>query len=157
MQCPHCHKNFSRVVDSRPAENGQVIRRRRECENCNYRYTTFERIEQTPLLVIKNNGNREEFNHEKILRGIIRSAEKRPVSMSEMTSIADKVENQIRSLGENEVSSQLIGEYVMKELVNVDDIAYIRFASVYRQFKDMTVFYNELKEVLQKDHKNIDK
>ncbi|CAI2659707.1 transcriptional regulator NrdR [Apilactobacillus apinorum] len=154
MQCPHCHKNSSRVVDSRPAENGQVIRRRRECENCNYRYTTFERIEQTPLLVIKNNGNREEFNHEKILRGIIRSAEKRPVSMDAMTSIADKVENKIRSLGENEVSSQLIGEYVMKELVNVDDIAYIRFASVYRQFKDMTVFYNELKEVLDKDHKN---
>ena len=154
MQCPHCHKNSSRVVDSRPDENGQVIRRRRECENCNYRYTTFERIEQTPLLVIKNNGNREEFDHEKILRGIIRSAEKRPVPMDAMTSIADKVENRIRSLGENEVSSQLIGEYVMKELVNVDEIAYIRFASVYRQFKDMTVFYNELKEVLDKDQKN---
>ncbi|AYF92691.1 transcriptional regulator NrdR [Apilactobacillus bombintestini] len=153
MQCPHCHNNSSRVIDSRPAENGQVIRRRRECENCNYRYTTFERIEQTPLLVIKNNGNREEFNHEKILRGIIRSAEKRPIPMDKMTAIADKVENKVRSLGENEVSSQLIGEYVMKELVNVDDIAYIRFASVYRQFKDMTVFYNELKEVLDKDQK----
>ncbi|UQS85266.1 transcriptional regulator NrdR [Apilactobacillus apisilvae] len=156
MQCPHCHKNSSRVVDSRPTENGQVIRRRRECEKCGYRYTTFERIEQTPLLVVKNNGNREEFNREKILRGIIRSAEKRPVSMDSMKEIVDNVESKIRSMGENEIPSQSIGEYVMKELVNVDEIAYIRFASVYRQFKDMTVFYNELKEVIDKDHQKND-
>ncbi|TPR14045.1 transcriptional regulator NrdR [Apilactobacillus timberlakei] len=157
MQCPHCHKNSSRVVDSRPTENGQVIRRRRECEKCGYRYTTFERIEQTPLLVVKNNGNREEFNREKVLKGIIRSAEKRPVSMDSMKTIVDNVESKIRAMGENEIPSQSIGEYVMKELVNVDEIAYIRFASVYRQFKDMTVFYNELKEVLDNDHQKSQK
>ncbi|MCK8624231.1 transcriptional regulator NrdR [Apilactobacillus sp. TMW 2.2459] len=157
MQCPHCHKKSSKVIDSRPTENGRVIRRRRECENCGYRYTTFERIEETPLLVIKSNGNREEFNREKILKGIIRSAEKRPVPMIEMTKIVDHVENKIRSAGDNEVSSQLIGSYVMNELADIDEISYIRFASVYRQFKDMTVFYNELKGVLEKDKKKRDK
>ncbi|MCL0318449.1 transcriptional regulator NrdR [Apilactobacillus xinyiensis] len=157
MQCPHCHKKSSKVIDSRPTENGRVIRRRRECENCGYRYTTFERIEETPLLVIKSNGNREEFNREKILKGIIRSAEKRPVPMIEMTKIVDHVENKIRSAGDNEVSSQLIGSYVMNELADIDEISYIRFASVYRQFKDMTVFYNELKGVIEKDKKKRDK
>ena len=151
MRCPHCHKNGSRVIDSRQTDNGSVIRRRRKCENCGFRYTTFERIEKTPLLVIKNNGTREEFNRKKILRGIIRSAEKRPVPMSKMIKIVDRVENKIRSLGVTEVSSRKIGEYVMHELSQVDEIAYIRFASVYRQFKDMTEFYHELKEVMDKD------
>ena len=151
MQCPHCHHNGSRVVDSRPTADGRVIRRRRECENCGFRFTTFERVEVTPLLVIKKNGTREEFNREKILRGIIRSAEKRPVGMDVMTNIVDEVENKIRALGVNEISSQLIGEYVMNRLVDVDEIAYIRFASVYRQFKDTGVFFNELKDMLAKD------
>lgn len=151
MQCPHCHHNGSRVVDSRPTDDGRVIRRRRECENCGFRFTTFERVEVTPLLVIKKNGTREEFNREKILRGIIRSAEKRPVGMDVMTNIVDEVENKIRALGVNEISSQLIGEYVMNRLVDVDEIAYIRFASVYRQFKDTGVFFNELKDMLDKD------
>ncbi|MBT9672759.1 transcriptional repressor NrdR [Secundilactobacillus kimchicus] len=154
MQCPHCHHNGSRVVDSRPTDEGRVIRRRRECENCGFRFTTFERIEVTPLLVIKKNGTREEFNREKILRGIIRSAEKRPVGMTVMTKIVDEVENEIRSLGENEVSSQLIGEYVMKRLADIDEISYIRFASVYRQFKDMSVFLEELQDVMKKDKKS---
>ncbi|KRL46444.1 transcriptional regulator NrdR [Levilactobacillus spicheri DSM 15429] len=105
----------------------------------------------TPLLVIKKNGTREEFNREKILRGIIRSAEKRPVGMDAMTQIVDEVENKIRALGVNEISSQVIGEYVMNRLVDVDEIAYIRFASVYRQFKDTGVFFNELKDILDKD------
>ncbi|KRK49215.1 transcriptional regulator NrdR [Secundilactobacillus kimchicus JCM 15530] len=108
----------------------------------------------TPLLVIKKNGTREEFNREKILRGIIRSAEKRPVGMTVMTKIVDEVENEIRSLGENEVSSQLIGEYVMKRLADIDEISYIRFASVYRQFKDMSVFLEELQDVMKKDKKS---
>ncbi|QBP18676.1 transcriptional repressor NrdR [uncultured bacterium] len=151
MRCPHCHKNGSRVIDSRPTDGGSVIRRRRKCENCGFRYTTFERIEKTPLLVIKKNGTREEFNREKILRGIIRSAEKRPIPMSKMISIVDHVENKIRSLGLTEVSSRRIGEYVMHELSSVDEIAYVRFASVYRQFKDMTEFYHELKEVMDRD------
>ena len=153
MKCPHCHKNSSRVIDSRPTDGGNVIRRRRQCENCGFRFTTFERVERTPLLVIKNNGSREEFNRNKILRGIIRSAEKRPVPMSKMIQIVNRVEHKIRSLGVTEVSSRRIGEYVMKELSSVDEIAYIRFASVYRQFKDMTEFYHELKEVINRDKK----
>ncbi|ATO44058.1 transcriptional regulator NrdR [Loigolactobacillus coryniformis] len=151
MQCPRCHHNGSRVVDSRPTDEGRVIRRRRECENCNFRFTTFERVEQTPLLVIKKNGTREEFNREKILRGLIRSAEKRPVTMEQMTQIVDEVENKIRALGENEVASQVIGEYVMTLLADVDEITYIRFASVYRQFKDVNVFLKELNDMVDRD------
>ncbi|MSE04981.1 transcriptional repressor NrdR, partial [Lactobacillus salivarius] len=132
MKCPNCHKNGSRVVDSRPADNGHAIRRRRECEQCGYRFTTFERVEVTPLLVIKKNGTREEFQREKLLRGIVRAAEKRPVGIDEITEIVDKVENKLRSVGGTEVSSQLIGEYVMKILADVDEVAYIRYASVYR-------------------------
>ncbi|WP_281164816.1 transcriptional regulator NrdR [Liquorilactobacillus sicerae] len=154
MRCPHCQHNGSRVVDSRPTDDGKVIRRRRECEACGFRFTTFERIEETPLLVIKKNGEREEFSRDKILRGIIRSAEKRPVGMDKITQIVDQVETKIRSLGENEVSSQLIGEYVMGLLADVDEISYIRFASVYRQFKDMSVFMKELKEMMARDKKN---
>lgn len=151
MLCPHCHQNSSRVIDSRPTDEGRVIRRRRECENCQFRFTTFERVEQTPLLVIKKNGTREEFNRDKLLRGLIRAAEKRPVTMEQMTEIVDEVENKIRALGENEVSSQAVGEYVMAVLPSVDEIAYIRFASVYRQFKDMNVFMAELQEMMKKE------
>ncbi len=147
MHCPRCHHNGSRVVDSRPTDEGRVIRRRRECESCGFRFTTFERVEQTPLLVIKKNGTREEFNREKILRGLIRSAEKRPVTMEQMTQIVDEVENKIRALGENEVASQVIGEYVMERLADVDEIAYIRFASVYRRFKDIASFEKELSDI----------
>lgn len=151
MRCPRCHHNNSRVIDSRQADDGRAIRRRRECENCSYRFTTFERIEAAPLLVIKKNGDREEFNRDKILRGLIRSAEKRPVAMEQMVQIVDNVENRVRSLGgENEVSTTLIGEYVMEDLVNLDEIAYIRFASVYRQFKDMSVFLKELQDIVDK-------
>ena len=150
MQCPKCHPNNSRVVDSRQADDGRVIRRRRECENCGYRFTTFERIEEAPLLVIKKNGAREEFNREKILRGLIRSAEKRPVTMDQMETIVDHVESRVRALGENEISTTQIGEYVMEDLVDLDEIAYIRFASVYRQFKDMSVFLKELQDIVEK-------
>ena len=140
MQCPKCHHNNSKVVDSRQADDGRTIRRRRECENCGFRFTTFERIEETPLLVIKKNGTREEFNREKVLRGLVRSAEKRPVTMDQMEKIVDQVERKIRESGESEIPTNLIGEYVMEYLVDLDEIAYIRFASVYRQFKDMSVF-----------------
>ena len=153
MQCPHCHHNSSRVVDSRPTDGGAAIRRRRECENCGFRFTTFERVEQTPLLVIKKNGTREEFSREKILRGLIRASEKRPVTMDQMRHIVEQVENKLRAIGENEVSSQTIGEQVMGLLADVDDVAYIRFASVYRQFKDMSVFMKELKEMMNREHK----
>lgn len=151
MKCPHCGNNGSRVVDSRPTDEGRVIRRRRECEKCGFRFTTFERVEATPLLVIKKNGSREEFDRDKILKGIVRAAEKRPLNVEQMTDMVDKVENKVRSLGESEISSQIIGEYVMNILVDLDEIAYIRFASVYRQFKDMHVFLDELQDMMKKD------
>lgn len=150
MQCPRCQYNGTRVVDSRPADEGRAIRRRRECENCRYRFTTFERIERIPLLVVKKNGDREEFNREKLLRGIIRSCEKRPVPMDQIEKIVSEIENDVRNLGDNEVSSTVIGEYVMSKLAKVDDVAYIRFASVYRQFKDIDVFMEEMKELERK-------
>lgn len=151
MKCPHCHKNGSRVVDSRPADDGHAIRRRRECENCGYRFTTFERIEAAPLLVVKKNGLREEFNREKIMRGVMRAAEKRPVPMDDIQNLVDQVESKVRAAGSNEVSSQLIGGYVMDLLAKVDDVAYIRFASVYREFKDMGAFVNELQELMARE------
>ena len=148
MICPHCHKNGSRVIDSRPSEDGTCIRRRRECANCGFRFTTFERYEETPLLVVKKDGTRQELNRQKILNGLVRSAEKRPVSMEQLTKIPDKVESQVRRLGETEVSSQLIGKYVMTELKAVDEVSYIRFASVYRQFKDVDAFMSELQTMI---------
>lgn len=153
MKCPHCHRNGSRVVDSRPSEDGTFIRRRRECIHCGFRFTTFERYEQTPLLVIKKDGTHQEFSRQKILNGIVRSAEKRPISMERLTKMTDKVEKKVRSLGENEISSQLIGKYVMNELKGVDEVAYIRFASVYRQFKDVDAFMSELEAMVKDEHK----
>src|SRR5699024_175696 len=135
MQCPRCQHNGTRVVDSRPADDGRAIRRRRECESCHFRFTTFERLEQAPLLVVKKNGNREEYNREKLLRGVVRACEKRPIAMEQLEQLVDEVGHQARSLGENEISSTLIGEFVMEKLAVLDEIAYIRFASVYRQFK----------------------
>ena len=154
MQCPRCHHNDTRVVDSRPTAEGQAIRRRRECEKCGFRFTTFERVEVAPLLVIKKDVNLEEFSLENILRGIISSAEKRPVTMQQIKTVVDKDESMVLELGENEISSQLIGEYVMNELADVDEIAYIRFASVYRQFKDMSVFLDEMKEMVERDKRS---
>jgi transcriptional repressor NrdR len=137
-------------VDSRPADDGKAIRRRRECENCLFRFTTFERIEQSPVLVVKKNGNREEFSREKLLRGIRRACEKRPVAAAAQEKIVNKVEYKIRDNGANEVPSTKIGEYVMEELAELDDVAYIRFASVYRQFKDIGVFMQEMQELEKK-------
>ena len=156
MKCPHCHQNGSRVVDSRPSEDGSFIRRRRECVHCGFRFTTFERYEETPLLVVKKDGTRQEFSRQKILNGIVRSAEKRPVSMERLTKLTDKVEKKVRSLGENEISSQLIGKYVMNELKDVDEVAYIRFASVDRQFKDVDAFMSELETMVKTEHKSND-
>ena len=147
MKCPRCAHNGSRVIDSRPSDEGTAIRRRRECENCGYRFTTYERIEQTPLLVVKKNGDREEFDHSKILRGIHRAFEKRPFSAKEQDEIVNRVETKIREEGLREIQSEEIGEYVMNELAQVDDVAYIRFASVYRQFQDIDVFMEEMRNI----------
>ena len=150
MICPHCRQEGSRVIDSRPADDGSSIRRRRECPNCGFRFTTFERYEEIPLLVIKKDGSREPFNRQKLLNGLIRSAENRPVGMQTLTEIADKVESQARRLGETEISTQAIGEFVMNELKPVDEIAYIRFASVYREFKDVEAFRKEIESMEKK-------
>ncbi|HIW69791.1 MAG TPA: transcriptional regulator NrdR [Candidatus Limosilactobacillus merdipullorum] len=153
MICPHCHHDGSHVVDSRPSEDGTFIRRRRECSNCGFRFTTFERYEEQPLLVVKKNGARQQFDRKKILNGLVRSAEKRPVSSEQLTKIANSVENKVRARGENEVSTKVIGEYVMDELKSVDEVSYIRFASVYRQFKDVDAFMNELESMIQHNKK----
>ena len=147
MQCPRCKFNGSRVIDSRPADDGRSIRRRRECDECGYRFTTFERLEKAPILVIKRNGNREAFSREKLLNGLVRSAEKRPIPLSQLEQIVNEVEHKINHEGENEISSMLIGEMVMDYLAKIDDIAYIRFASVYRQFTDRKMFLKELERM----------
>ena len=147
MRCPRCANNGSRVVDSRPSDEGMTIRRRRECEKCEYRFTTYERIEVTPLLVVKKNGDREEFDRSKILRGIHRAFEKRPFSAEEQEDVVNRIETKIRETGLREIHSENIGEYVMNELAQVDDVAYIRFASVYREFQDINVFMEEMRNI----------
>ncbi|MGM9985641.1 MAG: transcriptional regulator NrdR [Bacillaceae bacterium] len=152
MRCPSCFHNGTRVLDSRPIDDSRSIRRRRECEECQYRFTTFERVEEIPIVVVKKQGTREEFSKEKIIRGLIKACEKRPVSLRQLEEITENVQRDIRSSGIQEIQSQEVGELVMKYLSKVDDVAYVRFASVYRQFKDLNVFIDELKELLGKDH-----
>ena len=150
MRCPACQYNGTRVIDSRPVDDNKEIRRRRECESCGFRFTTFEKIEETPLIVVKKDGSREEFSREKVLRGLIRACEKRPVPLETLNEMVMAIENSLRRLGNAEVSSVEVGEMVMDRLARVDEVAYVRFASVYRQFKDINVFMSELKELLQR-------
>lgn len=147
MKCPRCQYTGSRVVDSRPSDQGAKIRRRRECESCGYRFTTFEKVEESPLLVIKKNGTREEFNREKLLRGIRRAAEKRPISAETQENIVNEIERELRDQGIREVATTDLGERVMTDLAKIDDVAYIRFASVYREFKDISGFMDEMKQL----------
>ena len=149
MRCPKCQSESSRVVDSRQADN--MIRRRRECENCGNRFTTFERIEEMPLLVIKRDETREVFNRDKIITGIVRSARKRPVTSESIEKLVDRVEQRVRRLEKNEVRTEVIGEFVMEELMDLDDITYVRFASVYRSFKDVSEIEDLLKKKKKKD------
>lgn len=149
MRCPKCQSESSRVVDSRQADN--MIRRRRECENCGNRFTTFERIEEMPLLVIKRDETREVFNRDKIITGIVRSARKRPVTSESIEKLVDRVEQRVRRLEKNEVRTEAIGEFVMEELMDLDDITYVRFASVYRSFKDVSEIEDLLKKITKKD------
>ncbi|WP_088103785.1 transcriptional regulator NrdR [Halalkalibacter urbisdiaboli] len=151
MRCPACHYNGTKVLDSRPSHEGRSIRRRRECESCNHRFTTFEMVEEVPLIVEKKDGTRQEFNRDKILRGLIRACEKRPVSLETLEKIVNDVERELRGKGKNEVNSHDVGELVMERLASVDDVAYVRFASVYRQFKDINVFIKELTELMNKN------
>lgn len=150
MKCPYCDYAGTKVLDSRPANENKSIRRRRECEKCGRRFTTFETVEEAPLMVIKKDGSREEFSRDKILRGLIRACEKRPVSVEQLDAIVSEVEKEIRNTAHAEVESRDIGELVMEQLYPVDEVAYVRFASVYRQFKDINMFMKELTHLLKK-------
>lgn len=153
MKCPACQYNGSRVVDSRPADASKSIRRRRECESCGYRFTTFEKIEDTPLIVVKKDGSRDEFAGKKILRGLIRACEKRPVALDELKEIVYEIEKELRSSGIAEIDAKDLGEMVMEKLADVDEVAYVRFASVYREYKDISVFIEELKNLQTRSEK----
>ncbi len=148
MRCPFCGTENTKVIDSRPADDSSSIRRRRECDQCKKRFTTYEKVETIPLMVIKKDNNREPFDRETLETGIIRSCHKRPVSINEINKLVDDIENAIYSLGENEVPSSVIGEIVMNKLKDFDSVAYVRFASVYREFKDVNTFMDELKKLL---------
>ena len=149
MKCPYCGNLESKVVDSRPADEGASIRRRRECLSCQKRFTTYETVERLPLVVIKKDGSRQSFEKQKILNGMIRACEKRPVPIDTLEAIADQIEQNILNTMEREYSTEQIGEQVMERLKQVDEVAYVRFASVYRQFKDINTFMAELNKLLQ--------
>ena len=151
MKCPYCGYKEDKVVDSRATAEESAVRRRRECLKCGKRFTTYEYVEEVSLLVIKKDSRREPFDRKKVLSGIIRACEKRPVSMDKMEEIATQVERAIQKKSDREVSSSRIGELVMERLKALDDVAYVRFASVYRQFKDVSQFMNELKDILGKE------
>ena len=148
MKCRYCSSTESKVVDSRPTEDGTSIRRRRECINCGKRFTTYEKIEEIPIMVIKKDGTREPFDSEKIVSGVSKACEKRPVSTADMELLVDNVVREVFNSLEQEVKSEAIGEMVMSRLKDLDEVAYVRFASVYRQFKDINTFMNELKILL---------
>lgn len=149
MKCPFCNKENIKVIDSRPAEENNSIRRRRQCDECGRRFTTYEKIESIPLIVIKKDNNREPYDREKIAMGIIRSCHKRPISMDQINEFVDEIENAIFNMEEREISSSRIGEMVMDRLKDFDSVAYVRFASVYREFKDVNTFMDELKKLLE--------
>ncbi|MGI5863360.1 MAG: transcriptional regulator NrdR [Myxococcales bacterium] len=148
MRCPFCKKTENKVIDSRLSHEGHAIRRRRECLDCERRFTTYERVEDTLPLVVKKDGRRESFDREKIAAGLKKAVEKRPVPAEQIEQMLDAIEQKIQETGEKEVQSRLIGELVMKALQQIDDVAYVRFASVYRDFRDVQEFMNELKELL---------
>jgi len=151
MKCLFCKKIDNKVVDSRLNKQGNVIRRRRECLACGRRFTTYEHIEQTPVMIIKKDGRREVFSREKVLSGIKKACEKRNISINLIEDLVDSLENDLKEIGEKEISSSFIGEKIMERLHELDDVAYVRFASVYREFKDVNDFISELKTMLDKD------
>ena len=150
MKCPYCEHEESKVIDSRPTDEGEAIRRRRECLECGKRFTTYEKVENIQLMVIKKDGSREQFDRQKLLGGIQRSCEKRPVPVSEMERIVNEIENSAQNLLEREVKTEQLGEMVMEKLKTLDEVAYVRFASVYRQFTDVNTFIDEVNKLLKK-------
>lgn len=154
MKCPQCQHSNSKVIDSRHTDEMSTIRRRRECESCGFRFTTFERVEVTPLVVVKKDGTREVFNREKVLAGLLRACEKRAIPYEELEKRTDKVEANLRNLNKAEISSNDIGEFVMKELITLDQVAYVRFASVYKEFKDIDQLMETLNQLTKGSNSN---
>jgi transcriptional repressor NrdR len=153
MRCPFCDNTDTRVIDSRPTDEGFAIRRRRECDNCSKRFTTYEKVEEIPLIVIKKDGSREVFDRNKIMSGIIKACEKRPVSMAVIDKIVTEIERGLNNMMEKEMASALIGQFVMEHLKEIDEVAYVRFASVYRQFTDVNTFISEIESLLKSNKK----
>ncbi len=152
LRCPYCAYEESKVVDSRSTEDGEAIRRRRECLKCNKRYTTYEKVENIPVLVIKKNMSREYFDRSKIINGLIKACQKRPVSRKQIEFVADEVERKISNTMVTEIKSEDIGELIMEKLKEIDEVSYVRFASVYRQFKDINTFMEEIKNLMEKSN-----
>lgn len=151
MKCPACHYKETKVIDSRLSTEGSSIRRRRECLKCEKRFTTYEYVEKVPLMVIKRDGRRQPFDRTKIVSGLVKACEKRPISIDQIEAITSEIERQIQKKYEREVSSTAIGEIIMAKLASLDEVAYVRFASVYRQFKDVNQFMQELKIILERE------
>ena len=149
MKCPFCGHENTRVIDSRPAEENNSIRRRRVCDECDERFTTYEKVETIPLIIIKKDDNRETYDRSKIEAGVLRACHKRPISANQINRLVEEVETEIFNMEEKEISSQVVGEIVMNKLKNLEAVAYVRFASVYREFKDINTFMDELKKVLE--------
>ncbi|KAB3533175.1 transcriptional regulator NrdR [Alkaliphilus serpentinus] len=149
MNCPFCSHQDSKVVDSRPTDEGQAIRRRRECISCSKRFTTYEKVEEIPLIIVKKSGEREPYNRNKVMNGIIRACEKRPVSLGKIEYITDDIEKHLYNSMELEITTGYIGQLVMERLKELDEVAYVRFASVYREFKDINTFMDELRKMLK--------
>ncbi|SDU31029.1 transcriptional regulator NrdR [Desulfobacula phenolica] len=151
MKCPFCGNLNTRVVDSRPGKIDLEVRRRRECPECNQRFTTYERVEQIPIMIVKKDNRREEFNREKVLTGIKKACEKRAISINQIEDIVDDIERDLREINDREILSKFVGEKVIEALKQIDDVAYVRFASVYRDFKDVADFIQELKGMISKE------
>ncbi|MCC8029789.1 MAG: transcriptional regulator NrdR [Lachnospiraceae bacterium] len=151
MKCPYCGSDNTRVIDSRPADENAAIRRRRHCDDCEKRFTTFEKVETIPLMIIKKDNTRERYDRSKIEAGVLRACHKRPVSAEQIKKLVDEVETDIYSRADREINSSVIGELVMDKLKDLEAVAYVRFASVYREFKDVNTFVNELKKMLDSE------
>lgn len=148
MRCPYCENPDTKVIDSRPTEEGHAIRRRRGCESCGKRFTTYEKVEESIIMIIKKDGRREAFDRGKVMNGIVKACEKRPVPMAEIERIVDEIERGLNNMMEKEVDSTFIGELIMDQLKKVDEVAYVRFASVYRQFTDVNTFIKEIEKLI---------
>lgn len=154
MRCPYCEYADTKVIDSRPTEEGHAIRRRRECESCGKRFTTYEKVEEMLIMVIKKDGRREAFDRSKVLNGIIKACEKRPVAIADIEKIVDEIERGLNNMMEKEIESKFIGELIMDHLKKLDEVAYVRFASVYRQFTDANTFLAEIEKLLDHEKSN---